>query len=91
MENGGAFKMLAVLLDVNDEDQLSFIMDCLTCNPYRIFKCETPFPKIDLAKLRSNAEFDHNRLILIADLLECNKSTITKFANKWISSYNDLL
>ena len=49
------------------------------------------FQKLIWNKLRSTAEFDHNRLIQIAEILECSKSQTTKLAVQWISSFNDLL
>ena len=64
-----SFKMVSMLLDV-DEEHLEFILDVFSGNPYRIFKCLTSTPKVDLATIEIIADFYQPRLGMIADVLE---------------------
>ena len=64
-----SFKMVSMLLDI-DEEHLEFILDVFSGNPYRIFKCYTSTPHVDIEKVEITAEFHQPRLGMIADVLE---------------------
>lgn len=79
--------MVSMLLDV-DEEHLEFVLDVFSGNPYRIFKCLTSNPKVDLATIEITADFYQPRLGMIADVLECKKKQVKKLAAIWIHSYD---
>lgn len=82
-----AAKMVSLLLEI-DEDYLEFILDVFSGNPYRIFKCLSANPKVDLETLDITGDFLTSRLGLIADVLNTNKKQVKKFSAIWIHSYD---
>jgi hypothetical protein len=42
-------------------------------DPFKIFKCETTTPKINLKGLTTNADFDQTRINGMADILKITK------------------
>ena len=87
MEYQISFKMTSSLLDI-DEDHLEFILDILSGNPYRIFKCLSPNPRIDLKTFEIVADFIPSRLGLIADILNCKKKQVKKISAVWINAHD---
>ena len=82
-----SFKMTSTLLDV-DEDHLEFILDVLSGNPYRIFKCLSPNPRIDLKNYDIVADFLPSRIGMISDILNCTKRQVKKLCAVWINAYD---
>jgi hypothetical protein len=82
-----ASKMVSMLLEI-DEDYLEFILDVFSGNPYRIFKCLSANPKINLETLDITGDFSPSRHGLIADVLNTNKKQVKKFCAIWIHSYD---
>ena len=82
-----SFKMTSMLLEL-DEDLLAFVLDILSGNPYRIFQCLSPNPRIDLKTNDIVADFVPGRLGIISDIFKCNKKQVKKLAASWIHSYD---
>ena len=82
-----SFKQTSLLLDI-DEDHLEFILDILSGNPYRIFKCLSPNPRIDLKTHEIVADFLPSRLGMIADVLDCTKKQVKKLSAAWIHAHD---
>lgn len=72
-----SFKQTATLLDIG-EDHLEFVLDVLSGNPYRVFKCLSPNPRIDLKNHEIMADFLPSRMGMISDILKCTKKQTRK-------------
>jgi len=64
-----SFKMVSQLLEL-DENNLRFILDVFSGNPYRIFQCNTVNPKINFETLELSCEFLPSRIAIIMSVLE---------------------
>ena len=86
-EHQAAFKLTTLLLDI-DEEYLEFILDVFSGNPYRIFKCNTPNPKINLKTNEIMADFSTSRLATISDIINTKKRQTKKLSAIWIHSHD---
>ena len=82
-----SMKMTTLMLEV-DEEYLEFILDCFSGNPYRIFQCSTPNPKINLKTNEIFADFKTTRVATVSDIINCSKKDTKKIAAIWIHSYD---
>ena len=87
VEFQASFKMTSLLLDI-DEDHLEFVLDILSGNPYRIFKCMSPSPRIDLKTFEIVADFLPSRLGMISDIFNCTKKQVKKLSAAWIHAHD---
>lgn len=81
------FKLTASVLGIGHE-VLEFFIDLISQSPYRIFKCLTPNPKINLEMVEILAEFDSSRLEMLADVTKYPRKGLRQVIAVWINSYN---
>ena len=86
-EHQAAFKLTTLLLDI-DEEYLEFILDVFSGNPYKIFKCNTVNPKINLKTNEIKADFNTSRLATISDIIKTSKRQTKKLSAIWIHSHD---
>lgn len=82
-----AFKVTSTFFGISEE-VFEFVLDLYTGNPYRIFKCKTVNPKVNMEKVVISAEFDKNRMGFISSVMQTPPKLVKKFATVWINSYN---
>lgn len=90
VENEGAqeaYRAVVEFLDL-EEHVFDLFLDILSANPYKIFKCNVPFPKINLKTFEIQGGMEPTRLALIADILDVRKNNVKRFAALWIYNYN---
>ena len=70
-----AFKITCVILEIG-EKFLELFLDIISQSSFRIFKCSTPNPKINMETFEILGEFDSSRLELLADMIGYQKELI---------------
>lgn len=81
-----AYKITWLTFDIGEE-YLEIIFDIISQSPFRLFKCSTPNPKINMETLDILGEFDSSRLELIADMTGYSRKVLRQIIAVWMNSY----
>jgi hypothetical protein len=85
-----AIDSLSIFFEVA-EDELRFIIEVLSGNPYRIFGCEIEANMLNLEfKELEKLRFNESKLIAISEAIGCNLNQIKKVWCLWIQ-YNNFI
>jgi len=81
-----AFEEVAVLLDVKKDD-LAFIVDLMTGNPFRIFDCPSSNPIINIDRFEIKGEIGKRNFSILSKILKCSMIEVKRFSAMWIYNY----
>ena len=84
-----AFKITCLFLEIGEE-HLDLFLDIVSQNPFRIFKCLTPNPKINTDTMDIFGEFDTSRLEMISDLIGYSRKELRQVIAIWINNFSFL-
>jgi hypothetical protein len=77
---------VSVLLNVSKDD-LNFIIQLISGNPYRIFACAESNPEITIDKFEIRGEIGKSNFSILSKILRCSMIEVKRFSAMWIYNY----